>query len=145
MVYLILGNKGSGKTKRLIDLVNAAVEKSNGNVVCIEKERLLTYNINYRARLVETDHYKVSGYDAFYGFGQSKLATVPVVGLVFLLVCALMVFMSTSTKFGKTFLCTDFHFDDIDFLITEKTPPIEYVEKIARTKCKIITPQNTNF
>lgn len=68
MVNLILGHKGSGKTKKLIELVNAAVEKSNGNVVCIEKERLLTYDVNYRARLVETDHYGVSGYDAFYGF-----------------------------------------------------------------------------
>ena len=68
MVKLIIGNKGSGKTKRLIELVNGAVEKSNGNVVCIEKERLLTYDVNYRARLVETDHYGVSGYDAFYGF-----------------------------------------------------------------------------
>ncbi len=68
MVKLIIGNKGSGKTKRLIELVNGAVEKTNGNVVCIEKERLLTYDVNYRARLVETDHYKVSGYDAFYGF-----------------------------------------------------------------------------
>ncbi len=68
MIYLIIGNKGSGKTKRLIDLVNGAVEKSNGNVVCVEKERLLTYNVNYRARLVETDHYGVKGYDAFYGF-----------------------------------------------------------------------------
>ncbi|MCQ2475545.1 MAG: hypothetical protein MJ173_06530 [Clostridia bacterium] len=68
MVYLILGNKGSGKTKKLIDRVNDAVEKSSGNVVCIEKERLLTYDINYRARLVETDQYGVSGYEAFYGF-----------------------------------------------------------------------------
>ena len=68
MVKLIIGNKGSGKTKRLIDLVNGAVEKSNGNVVCIEKERLLTYDVNYRARLIETDYYKVAGYDAFYGF-----------------------------------------------------------------------------
>lgn len=50
-----------------------------------------------------------------------------------------------STKFNKTFLCTDFHFDDVDYLITEKTPPIEYVEKIATTKCKLITPSNTNF
>lgn len=50
-----------------------------------------------------------------------------------------------STKFGKTFLCTDFNFDQVDYLITEKTPPIEYVEKIANTKCKILTPQNTNF
>lgn len=74
MIYLILGNKGSGKTKRLIDLVNAAVEKSNGNVVCIEKERLLTYNVNYRARLVETDHYGISGYDAFYGFLSGIIA-----------------------------------------------------------------------
>ena len=68
MINLIIGNKGSGKTKRLIELVNNAVEKSNGNVVCVEKERLLTYNVNYRARLVETDHYKINGYDAFYGF-----------------------------------------------------------------------------
>ena len=68
MIYLILGHKGSGKTKKLIELVNGAVEKSNGNVVCVEKERLLTYDVNYRARLVETDHFGVSGYDAFYGF-----------------------------------------------------------------------------
>ena len=74
MVKLIIGNKGSGKTKRLIDLVNAAVEKSNGNVVCIEKEKLLTYNVNYRARLVDTDQYNVSGYDAFYGFISGIIA-----------------------------------------------------------------------
>ncbi|MBQ3006087.1 MAG: hypothetical protein IJD78_03165 [Clostridia bacterium] len=74
MIYLIIGNKGAGKTKRLIDLVNGAVEKSNGNVICVEKERLLTYNVNYRARLVETDYYKVSGYDAFYGFLSGLVA-----------------------------------------------------------------------
>lgn len=55
MVSLITGRKGSGKTKRLIEQVNKAVEASNGNVVCVEKERLLTYDINYRARLIETD------------------------------------------------------------------------------------------
>ncbi len=68
MIKLIIGRKGSGKTKRLIELVNAAVESSNGNVVCVEKQRLLTHDVNYRARLVETDHYKVSGYGEFYGF-----------------------------------------------------------------------------
>ena len=50
-----------------------------------------------------------------------------------------------STKFGKTFMCTDFNFEDIDYLITEKTPPIEFVERIARTDCKLITPENTEF
>lgn len=57
----------------------------------------------------------------------------------------LVAVLCDSTKFGKTFLCTDFHFDDIDFLITEKTPPIEFVEKIAQTGCKLITPENTNY
>lgn len=44
----------------------------------------------------------LSSYDAFFGFGQYKLATIPVVGLVFILVCVIMVFMSNKTKFGKT-------------------------------------------
>ena len=60
MIKLIIGNKGSGKTKKLIDLVNTCVEKSDGNVVCIEKEP--------KARLLETDTYRVSGCKAFNGF-----------------------------------------------------------------------------
>ncbi len=68
MVKLILGHKGAGKTKKLIDLVNAAVDASNGNVVCVEKEPLLTLDITHRARLTATDEYKVSGYEEFYGF-----------------------------------------------------------------------------
>lgn len=68
MVTLIIGKKGSGKTKKLIDLVNEAVERSNGNVVCIEKGLKLTYDINHNARLIDTEHYCVEGYDAFYGF-----------------------------------------------------------------------------
>lgn len=68
MIKLILGRKGSGKTKKLIELVNGAVEVSKGNVVCVEKERLLTYDVNYRARLADVERYGVKGYDAFYGF-----------------------------------------------------------------------------
>ena len=41
MVSLIIGHKGSGKTKLLVDRVNAAVEKSNGNVICVEKETIV--------------------------------------------------------------------------------------------------------
>ena len=68
MVSLIIGRRGSGKTKILLEHVNQALESSKGNVVCVEKERILTYNVNYRARLVETDSFGVSGYEAFYGF-----------------------------------------------------------------------------
>ncbi len=68
MINLILGRKGAGKTKILIELVNNAVDTSGGNVICVEKESLLTYNINYRARLIAADNYNVTGYEAFYGF-----------------------------------------------------------------------------
>ena len=68
MIKVIYGSKGTGKTKILVNMVEAAEKASSGNVVCVEKERLLTYDINYRARLIETDFYKVSGYKAFYGF-----------------------------------------------------------------------------
>lgn len=68
MISIIIGNKGSGKTKRLIDLVNKAVETSNGNVVCVENEPKLTYDISSKARLLETSTYKISGVKAFYGF-----------------------------------------------------------------------------
>lgn len=67
MVKLLIGAKGSGKTKRLIDEVNNALATSKGNVVCIEKNKALSYNVNYQARLVTTDDYGISGYAMLYG------------------------------------------------------------------------------
>ena len=68
MIKLIIGNKGHGKTKKLIDLVNSCVENSDGNVVCVEKEPKLTYDVSSKARLLETDTYRINGHKAFYGF-----------------------------------------------------------------------------
>ena len=68
MINLLLGHKGSGKTKKLIDLTHAAVEASKGNVVCIEKGDTLTYGLDYNARLVNIEDYEIKGFDAFYGF-----------------------------------------------------------------------------
>ncbi|MCI8648992.1 MAG: hypothetical protein HFG20_02640 [Anaerotruncus sp.] len=68
MIKLIVGNKGAGKTKTLISMVNDAVKTSKGNVVCVEKGNTLTYDVNHQARLIDIDHYAVSGFDAFYGF-----------------------------------------------------------------------------
>ena len=53
MVKIIMGLKGSGKTKKLVDLVRSAVETADGDVVVIEKEKKLTYDIPYQARLVD--------------------------------------------------------------------------------------------
>ena len=75
MVSVIIGNKGSGKTKRLIEMLNEAIEKTDGNVVCIEKEPNLRYNVTYRARLTDTDRFGVSDYDCFYGFLSGIVAS----------------------------------------------------------------------
>lgn len=68
MLKLIVGKKGSGKTKQLIEQVNNAVATSNGKVVCIEKGSKLTYDVNHDVRLLNTEDFGVSGYDSFYGF-----------------------------------------------------------------------------
>ncbi len=66
MINLIIGKKGSGKTKMLIDLVNEAAQNSRGNVVCIEKGDALTYSISHKVRLVDTENYGISGYGELY-------------------------------------------------------------------------------
>ena len=68
MIKLIVGNKGSGKTKLLVDLVTKAANTSNGNVVCIEKEPKLTFDIPSSVRLMETCKDNIEGYDEFYGY-----------------------------------------------------------------------------
>ena len=68
MITLLIGKKGSGKTKKLIENANNAVAKSSGNVVVIEKGLKLTYDISHKARLIDTDAYAINGADAMVGF-----------------------------------------------------------------------------
>ena len=75
MIKLFIGAKGSGKTKTLIELVNNATAASNGSVVCIEKGDKLTHDITYKARLVDTDAYKVTNAETLYGFIAGILAS----------------------------------------------------------------------
>ena len=67
MVKLIVGVKGTGKTKTLIDLANEALNTSKGCVMCVEKGQKLKYDINYKARLINTIEYNICGADALYG------------------------------------------------------------------------------
>ena len=59
MIKLIVGTKGSGKTKAMIDQINDAVKTSKGNVVVVEKGMKLTYDIAPAARLIDLDEYKM--------------------------------------------------------------------------------------
>lgn len=67
MIKIIIGRKGSGKTKLLVDMVNKATESSLGNVVCIEKGDTLTYSVTHKARLIDADAFGISGYGEYYG------------------------------------------------------------------------------
>lgn len=68
MIKLIVGNKGSGKTKALINMVNEAVKTSKGNVVCIEVGDTLKFDVSHQVRLIDIEDYSVRGFEAFYGF-----------------------------------------------------------------------------
>ena len=68
MLKLIIGVKGTGKTKALISMVNTAVDHSHGDVVCIEKGVKLRYDVKYQARLIDTNEYFVSDAQSLYGF-----------------------------------------------------------------------------
>ena len=63
-----MGGKGSGKTKQLIELINNAAQDEPGNVVCIEADRNMTYNIHYQIRLISAKEYKLTNYDLMRGF-----------------------------------------------------------------------------
>ncbi|MEG2175530.1 MAG: ATP-binding protein [Oscillibacter sp.] len=68
MVRLIMGVKGSGKTKQLIELINNAAKDEPGNVVCIEANCNMTYDIHYHIRLIDAQEYKLNSYQMMRGF-----------------------------------------------------------------------------
>ena len=68
MVKFILGVKGSGKTKRMIDMANESVKSSNGSVVYIDRDRNHIYDLNRNIRLIETSEFQLENLKSFYGF-----------------------------------------------------------------------------
>ena len=68
MIHVIMGLKGSGKTKKLIASINETVANANGDVVCIEYGKKLTYDLTYRVRLVDSKEYGINNQDKLKGF-----------------------------------------------------------------------------
>ena len=68
MIHVIMGLKGSGKTKKLIDAIHGAVADAHGDVVCIEYGRKLTYDVTYKVRLVDSQEYGISSPEMLKGF-----------------------------------------------------------------------------
>ena len=76
MIHIIMGLKGSGKTKRMIDSINEAVAGAQGDVVCIEYGKQLTYDINYRVRLVNSKEYGINNIDKLKGLLYSNFISL---------------------------------------------------------------------
>jgi ABC-type transporter Mla maintaining outer membrane lipid asymmetry ATPase subunit MlaF len=74
MMKLIVGTKGSGKTKTMIEMIDKAVKTSSGNIVVIEKSMKLTTDINHAARLIDVDEYAITDAEMLYGFVAGVLA-----------------------------------------------------------------------
>lgn len=75
MIKVIIGTKGTGKTKRLIEMVNAAATTDKGHVVCLEYGDGLKYDISSQVRLINTKDYNINGFDAFAGFIKGLFAS----------------------------------------------------------------------
>lgn len=74
MIQLIIGRKGTGKTKVLIEKINDAIKTTTGDLVCIEKGEKIRYDISYKVRLVDADRFGISGYETLYGFIAGMMA-----------------------------------------------------------------------
>ena len=67
MIHLIMGLKGSGKTKKMRDSIETTLATASGDVVCIEYGKTLTYELNYRVRLVDSKEYGIKNSDMLKG------------------------------------------------------------------------------
>ena len=68
MVQLIVGKKGKGKTKYLLDKVNTAIKAANGNIVYLDKSSKHMYELNNKVRLINVKDYPLKNCDEFIGF-----------------------------------------------------------------------------
>lgn len=68
MVQILAGNKGEGKTKKLIEMANEAIKEGNGHVVYIDDDNRHIYDLNFNIRFVETSEFPLANYREFIGF-----------------------------------------------------------------------------
>ncbi|MBO4896927.1 MAG: ATP-binding protein [Clostridia bacterium] len=67
MIKVIIGEKGTGKTKALLDSVNKALERDKGSVVFINNNKRHVLDLNYKIRMVDTSEFNISNYEELFG------------------------------------------------------------------------------
>ena len=84
MIKIIAGNKGSGKTKRLIDMTNETAKTTSGNVVFLDKDNSYMYEIDRAVRFVNVNDYRVQSAEMFLGFLGGMLASNYDISVIFI-------------------------------------------------------------
>jgi hypothetical protein len=84
MIQVIAGNKGSGKTKRLIDLTNATAREAVHDVIFLDDDNRYMYDVDHKVRFINASDYHVSSTDMFIGFVCGILSSNYDVGTVFI-------------------------------------------------------------
>ena len=74
MIQIIFGKKGSGKTKRILDMANASVKEAKGNVLFVDDDKSYTLSLKPQIRFIDASEYDVKGNELFYGFLAGILA-----------------------------------------------------------------------
>ena len=68
MIQLIMGKKGSGKSKQIVDMANNLVSESDGDIVFIDDDNRYVYDLKHEIRFVNCSEYHVDDVNMFYGF-----------------------------------------------------------------------------
>lgn len=74
MIKVIIGQKGTGKTKALIDMANKAVEDAKGHLVFVDSGRKKLFGLSHAVRFINVNEFGIKGYNQFYGFISGIIA-----------------------------------------------------------------------
>ncbi len=74
MIKIIVGSKGSGKTKKIIDAANEAVDTAKGHLIFITDTKRYMYDLKRQIRFIDVSDYSIAGEDALCGFIKGAVA-----------------------------------------------------------------------
>ena len=133
MIQVIMGLKGSGKTKKLIDAIHGAVAEAHGDVVCIEYGKTLTYDVSYKVRLVDAKEYGIHSAEMLKGFLSGLHAGNFDITNVF--IDNLYKTIGTDRAAGEAFIlwCAEFaQVNNMNITITVSDDPAEASEEVKK-------------
>jgi hypothetical protein len=84
MIQVIAGKKGSGKTKRLIDLTNATAREAEHDVIFLDDDNRYMFDVDHKVRFINAEDYHIHNADMFIGFLCGMLSSNFDIGTVFI-------------------------------------------------------------